>query len=171
MPPESETELSAIRVVPPSSGVCGEISHSESSLPRGRRFGDRDFLSPPAISSLPGAMDHLNYRVRMQPPLRRHPEERPIQTIQTCHKISTETRNGLRGTIVRDVIEYDPGFGVMGSLGQRLFIAPTLKQTSTARAHWKNCWPKDQLVAGDSPSRPPIESAPQTLPCRKPTLR
>jgi hypothetical protein len=44
-----------------------------------------------------------------------------------------ETRNGASGTTVRDVIEYDPGFAVVGDLAQRLFIAPSLKQTFNYR--------------------------------------
>jgi hypothetical protein len=40
-----------------------------------------------------------------------------------------ETRNGASGTMVRDVIAYDAGFGVLAHLAQRLFIAPSLKQT------------------------------------------
>jgi ligand-binding SRPBCC domain-containing protein len=53
----------------------------------------------------------------------------PFKRFQHRHEFSAETRNGLCGTIVRDAIEYDPGFGVIGSLGQKLFIARTLKQT------------------------------------------
>jgi hypothetical protein len=30
---------------------------------------------------------------------------------------------------VRDLIEYDIGFGVLGDLAQKLFIAPSLQQT------------------------------------------
>ena len=40
-----------------------------------------------------------------------------------------ELRNGANGPIVRDLIEYDPGFGPFGDLAQKLFIAPGLKQT------------------------------------------
>jgi hypothetical protein len=35
--------------------------------------------------------------------------------------------------MVRDVIEYDPGFGVLGDLAQKLFIAPTLQRTFVYR--------------------------------------
>ena len=65
----------------------------------------------------------------MEPPLRGRPEEGAIQTIQHRHEFSVETRNGASGTTVRDVIEYDPGFGGLGDLAQRLFITPSLKQT------------------------------------------
>jgi ligand-binding SRPBCC domain-containing protein len=53
----------------------------------------------------------------------------PFKQFQHRHEFSSETRNGVSGTIVRDAIEYDPGFGVLGNLAQKLFIARTLKQT------------------------------------------
>ena len=53
----------------------------------------------------------------------------PFKRFQHRHEFSAETRNGASGTTVRDVIEYDPGFGGFGDLAQRLFIIPSLKQT------------------------------------------
>jgi len=53
----------------------------------------------------------------------------PFKRFKHRHEFSAETRNGVSGTIIRDAIEYDPGFGVAGSLAQKLFIARTLKQT------------------------------------------
>jgi len=35
----------------------------------------------------------------------------------------------VSGTIVRDLIEYDPGFGLLGHVAPKLFIAPGLKNT------------------------------------------
>lgn len=53
----------------------------------------------------------------------------PFKHFKHCHEFSAETRNDKSGTTVRDVIEYDPGFGVPGRLLQKLFIAPSLKKT------------------------------------------
>jgi len=53
----------------------------------------------------------------------------PFKRFKHRHEFSSETRNGTSGTTVRDVIEYDAGFGVLGDLAQRLFIAPGLRQT------------------------------------------
>jgi ligand-binding SRPBCC domain-containing protein len=57
----------------------------------------------------------------------------PFKRFQHRHEFSVETRNGVSGTRVRDVIEYDPGFGALGNLAQKLFIAPNLKQTFAYR--------------------------------------
>jgi ligand-binding SRPBCC domain-containing protein len=48
---------------------------------------------------------------------------------QHRHEFSADVRGSVSGTIVRDLIEYDPGFGPLGDVAQRLFIAPGLKQT------------------------------------------
>jgi ligand-binding SRPBCC domain-containing protein len=52
----------------------------------------------------------------------------PFQRFQHRHEFSAEMRNGASGTTICDVIEYDPGFGGLGALAQRVFIAPSLKQ-------------------------------------------
>lgn len=53
----------------------------------------------------------------------------PFKRFQHRHEFSAETRDVERGTVVRDVIQYDAGFGVLGDLTQKPFIAPSLKQT------------------------------------------
>jgi len=64
----------------------------------------------------------------MQPPLRRHTEEGLFKQFQHRHEFSVETRNGVSVTTVRDVINYDPGFGLLGNLAQKLFIASSMKR-------------------------------------------
>ncbi len=44
-----------------------------------------------------------------------------------------ETRNGVSGTLVRDIIEYELGFGPMGALANSVFIARQMRQTFAAR--------------------------------------
>jgi ligand-binding SRPBCC domain-containing protein len=53
----------------------------------------------------------------------------PFKRFKHRHEFSVETRSGTSGTTVRDVIEYDTGFGLLGHLAQKLFIAPGLKRT------------------------------------------
>jgi ligand-binding SRPBCC domain-containing protein len=53
----------------------------------------------------------------------------PFKRFQHRHEFSAELRGGVKGTIVRDLIEYDPGFGLLGDVAQRLFVSPGLKQT------------------------------------------
>jgi ligand-binding SRPBCC domain-containing protein len=57
----------------------------------------------------------------------------PFKRFHHRHEFSADIRNGTAGTSVRDVIEYDPGFGVLGGAAHKLFIAPNLKQTFAYR--------------------------------------
>jgi ligand-binding SRPBCC domain-containing protein len=51
-----------------------------------------------------------------------------FKQFQHRHEFSVETRNGVSVTTVRDVINYDPGFGLLGNLAQKLFIASSMKR-------------------------------------------
>jgi hypothetical protein len=42
---------------------------------------------------------------------------------------SVEMRNRMSGTMIRDVIEYEVGFGVLGHLAQKVFIRSSLQRT------------------------------------------
>jgi hypothetical protein len=41
--------------------------------------------------------------------------------------------DGIAGTLVRDVIEYDVGFGPLGALANLLFVARQMRSTFAAR--------------------------------------
>jgi ligand-binding SRPBCC domain-containing protein len=53
----------------------------------------------------------------------------PFKSWHHRHDFLRELRNGVDGTIVRDKIEYDPGFGPLGSVANSLFIAPQMRST------------------------------------------
>lgn len=44
-----------------------------------------------------------------------------------------ETRNGVSGTLVRDVIEYEVGFGPLGAIANNLFVARQMRRTFAHR--------------------------------------
>ena len=52
----------------------------------------------------------------------------PFKRFYHRHEFVFETRNGVAGTIVRDVIEYEVGFGFLGRLAEK-FIVSQLRQT------------------------------------------
>src|SRR5579863_10666388 len=130
MPPDSGTELAALRLAhPPDStapvpnldslaGVGSEIVTSFRPVP---------FLPFRAQwIALITEFEWNHHFADIQ-------KKGPFKRFQHRHEFSLETRNGASGTTVRDVIEYDPGFAVVGDLAQRLFIAPSLKQTFNYR--------------------------------------
>jgi ligand-binding SRPBCC domain-containing protein len=53
----------------------------------------------------------------------------PFKSFHHRHELREETRDRVRGTIVRDVIEYDLGFGWLGELAQKLFVSRQLQET------------------------------------------
>jgi ligand-binding SRPBCC domain-containing protein len=57
----------------------------------------------------------------------------PFKRFHHRHELSEETRDRVRGTLVRDVIEYDVGFGWLGELAQRFFVSRQLQETFAYR--------------------------------------
>jgi ligand-binding SRPBCC domain-containing protein len=57
----------------------------------------------------------------------------PFKSFHHRHELREETRNQVKGTVVRDVVEYDVGFGWLGELAQRLFVRRQLQGTFAYR--------------------------------------
>lgn len=57
----------------------------------------------------------------------------PFQRWHHRHEFLPEARNGLNGTLVRDLIEYEVGFGPLGALANSLFIARQMRHTFAER--------------------------------------
>lgn len=53
----------------------------------------------------------------------------PFRSWRHCHEFQSEIRNGVSGTLVSDVIDFDAGFGLVGSVAQKFLILPQLKRT------------------------------------------
>jgi ligand-binding SRPBCC domain-containing protein len=49
------------------------------------------------------------------------------------HELAGEGRNGIRGTVVRDRIEYEIGYGMLGAIAQRLFVDGQIRATFAHR--------------------------------------
>jgi ligand-binding SRPBCC domain-containing protein len=129
MPPETGTELAALRLVPPPT-VCTEqpaITNCDSLAGVGSEIVTSFRLFPflPFRAQWIALITEFEWNHHFADIQKKG----PFKQFQHRHEFSVETRNGTSGTIVRDVIEYDAGFGVLGQLAQRLFIASSLKQT------------------------------------------
>jgi ligand-binding SRPBCC domain-containing protein len=126
MPPETGTELVELRLVPPSGGSQG--------------MADRD-----PVAGI-GSEIVTSFRVAPFLPFRacwiavitefewnHHfadvQKKGPFKSFHHRHELLAETRNGVNGTVVRDVIEYDVGFGWLGELAQKFFVSPQLQRT------------------------------------------
>lgn len=53
----------------------------------------------------------------------------PFKSFHHRHEFAAVRRNGVNGTIVRDVIHYEVGFGVFGWLARKLVLTPQMQRT------------------------------------------
>ena len=60
-------------------------------------------------------------------------EKGPFKTWHHRHQFATVTRNGVNGTIVRDLVEYQVGFGFLGAIAQNLFVRHQIQRTFAHR--------------------------------------
>lgn len=57
----------------------------------------------------------------------------PFKRWHHRHEFVAQSRNGVEGTLVRDVIEYEVGFGPLGALANLLFIDRQMRETFARR--------------------------------------
>jgi ligand-binding SRPBCC domain-containing protein len=125
MPPETGTQLAELKLVTP----LGQSAETNPNSLAG--VGSEIVTSFRLLPFLPFRAQWIALIIEFE--WNHHfadvQKKGPFKRFEHRHEFSAETRNGLYGTIVRDVIEYDPGFGMAGNLAQKLFIAPTLDRT------------------------------------------
>ena len=119
MPPESGTKLVRVRLATPpeGTGLAGVGSEIATSF---RIFPFLPFRATWVARITEFVwMDHFaDLQVRG-----------PFRYFHHRHRFRALERNGVAGTVVGDAIEYDPGFGVVGRLGDKVFIGPQLRRT------------------------------------------
>jgi ligand-binding SRPBCC domain-containing protein len=52
----------------------------------------------------------------------------PFRSFRHRHQFAVVMRDGINGTVVRDLIEYDIGWGILGELAQRFFVGPQFER-------------------------------------------
>jgi ligand-binding SRPBCC domain-containing protein len=57
----------------------------------------------------------------------------PFQSFHHRHEFSVESHGAIRGTVIRDLIAYEVGFGALGRLADKLFVRRQLQQTFAYR--------------------------------------
>jgi ligand-binding SRPBCC domain-containing protein len=57
----------------------------------------------------------------------------PFKNWHHRHEFVDETRGNVDGTLVRDVIDYEVGFGIVGSIGNALFLRRQMENTFAQR--------------------------------------
>jgi ligand-binding SRPBCC domain-containing protein len=57
----------------------------------------------------------------------------PFKSWHHRHEFAAEERDGVNGTILRDIVHYEVGYGWAGKLANALFIAPQMRRTFAHR--------------------------------------
>jgi ligand-binding SRPBCC domain-containing protein len=57
----------------------------------------------------------------------------PMKSWSHTHQFTSELRDGISGTLVRDVVEYQLPFGILGSIADLLFVRTLMKLTFRSR--------------------------------------
>ena len=129
MPPWMRVELLDLRVVPPpgTEAVRATVADREPLAGAGSELAASyrviPFLPFRAISGARITEFVANqYFEDIQ-------TKGPFKAWHHRHEFQAERRNGTHGTIVRDVVDYDVGFGFLGMLAQRLFVGPQMRRT------------------------------------------
>jgi|SRR5271165_380731 len=57
----------------------------------------------------------------------------PFKTWHHRHEFAAETRNGVSGTLVRDMIDYEVGLGWLGAIADAVFVRRQMENTFAQR--------------------------------------
>ena len=129
MPPQIGTELVRLKLVPPP-GIAEERA-TVTDRPPLAGAGSEIVTSFRLVPFLPfrarwiasiTEFEWNHHFIDVQ-------KQGPFKSFVHCHELTEEIRDQIRGTVVRDVIEYDVGYGWLGNLAQKLFISRQLQRT------------------------------------------
>jgi ligand-binding SRPBCC domain-containing protein len=129
MPPETRTQLAALSLLPPPTASTEQPAIANRNLLAG--VGSEIVTSFRLFPFLPFRTQWVALIIEFE--WNHHfvdiQKKGPFKRFKHRHEFSVEMRSGTSGTIVRDVIEYDAGFGVLGDLAHKFFIERQLRRT------------------------------------------
>jgi ligand-binding SRPBCC domain-containing protein len=127
MPPETGTEVNRLKLVPPPNSSAQTPANLEHLAGAGSEVVT-SFRVVPFLSfraqwiALITEFEWNHHFADIQ-------KKGPFKSFHHRHELVAEMRNGVTGTVVRDVIDYEIGFGWLGALAQKLFIRRQLQRT------------------------------------------
>ena len=135
MPPHTGTELVRLKLVPPP-GIPTESATITDRAPlagAGSEIVTSFRLVPflPFRAEWTASITEFEWNHHFADIQKRG----PFKSFHHRHELREETRDRVTGTVVRDVIEYDVGFGWLGELAQKLFVSRQLRRTFAYRQH------------------------------------
>jgi len=60
-------------------------------------------------------------------------KEGPFRKWRHRHQFATEVRNGVNGTAIEDIVDYEIAYGLLGAMAQKLFVGPQMRRTFAHR--------------------------------------
>ena len=122
MPPQTGTELIGVKLVPPPGVIPSQSTVTDDAPLAG--VGSEIMTSFRLVPFLPLRARWIACITEFE--WNHHfadiQQKGPFKNFHHRHEFASEIRDEVKGTIVRDVIEYEVGFGMVGELAQRLFV-------------------------------------------------
>ena len=133
MPPRTGTELVRVKMVPPP-GVAEERATITDRAPLAGA-GSEIVTSFRLVPFLPFRAQWIALITEFE--WNHHfadvQKKGPFRSFHHRHEVAGQTRNQVKGTVIRDVIEYEVGFGRIGELAQKIFVSWQLQRTFAYR--------------------------------------
>ena len=127
MPPETGTRVNRLKLVPPPNSSA----QTPANLEHFAGAGSEIVTSFRVVPFLPFRAQWIALITEFE--WNHHfadiQKKGPCKSFHHRHELVAEMRNGVTGTVVRDVIDCELGFGWLGSLAQKLFIRRQLQRT------------------------------------------
>jgi ligand-binding SRPBCC domain-containing protein len=133
MPPQTATELVELKLVPPP-GIAPDPATITDQAPLagvGSEIVTSFRLTPflPLRAQWTALITEFQWNHHFADVQKKG----PFKTFHHRHELIGEIRNQVPGTLVRDAIEYDVGFGWLGELARRFFVNPQMEKTFAYR--------------------------------------
>jgi ligand-binding SRPBCC domain-containing protein len=129
MPPEAGTELLRTNLVPPPGTPADKATITD--LPPLAGAGSEIVTAFRILPFLPFRARWIALITEFE--WNHHfadvQKKGPFERFHHRHEFASQDRDGVSGTMVRDVIEYEVGFGFLGAVAQKLFVGRRLRQT------------------------------------------
>ena len=125
MPPASATRLIAVnRVPPPGFGTDKTAGVGTTIVTSFRVFPFLPFRAQWIARISEFEWNHHFADVQ---------EKGPFKRWHHRHELTAEIKNGVHGTCVTDVVDYDVGFGLLGDIANTLFVHHQIARTFAIR--------------------------------------
>lgn len=118
MPPRQQARIELLQLVPPPPHAGGQPIEAIAGV------GSEILLS---LRPIPWKPVRILWRARIldfewNRYFRDVQADGPLQSWTHRHEFEPSQRDGRQGTLIRDLVEYDPGFGPLGAIADALFL-------------------------------------------------